>query len=201
MQVSRYESPTFSLPDAEVGRIGTLLHDDGLVLLPTEACWSITCMLCSPVATQRLYRLRREFRMPFAAEVLVSDLDMLRSFVPQLHPRLETLLAYHRRPLSIYIERHTGVPPILQDDQGRAIFRIAPDPLCRQLIESLNTPLATVFATLDPAKAFLEFGSISSSILERMDSVIGLERAQELQGIPVLIRLDEQEKEFIFLRE
>ena len=158
-------------------------------------------MLCSPVATQRLYKLRREMGLPFAPEVLVSDLDMLRSMVPGLHPRLETLLAYHRRPLSILIERHTGVPLILRDERGRAVFRITPDPVCRQLIERLNTPLAAVFATPDPAGAPREFGSVSSGILERMDGILGLEWARELQGIPVLIQLDEQEREFVFLRE
>lgn len=197
MHAPKYNDEAQALTDPEIQTLSETLRDDGLVLMPTDTTWSVVCSAVQPVALQRLHNLQTAY----APEILVCDLDMLRQFVPDLHPRLETLLAYHRRPLSIRFGRHRRVHPSLMDEQGHVRFRISSDPICRQLIRENRHPLASVFASLKAGNAPTEFGSVSSTFVERTDYVSGIDRAYSPEGISVLIQFDPDDEELIFLRE
>ncbi len=201
MLASPYDSYSPWVSAQDLDELVAAFQNDGLLLVPTETTWCIACSLNRPVAIQRLFKLRNELHLPFQPEVLVNDLDVLRSLACDLHPRIETLLAYHQRPLSICFPKHRLLSSCLTDEEGRAIFRLTSHPLCRQLMDALQGPLVTLFATRVSGQEPTHFGAISSSILERMDSVARWEMQAESEGISVLIQFDSERDEIRFLRE
>ena len=95
-------------PNYDLEGVLHTLKDDGLLLLPTDTLWSVGCDATNQVALKRLTRL---VQTPYAGavEILVDSVTMLKKYVLELHPRIETLLCHHVRPLTILMEG-TGQP-------------------------------------------------------------------------------------------
>ena len=89
-------APAFMIQRYDLEGAASVLENEGLLLLPTDALWCIACLADDPVALERLRRIQR-YQQGQQMEILFSSLDMLKRYAPQLHPRLETLLAYHYR--------------------------------------------------------------------------------------------------------
>lgn len=177
------------------------LKSEGLLLIPTDTVWSIACSATDRVAIERLRRLGKPSEAR-PIELLFADIDHLKTYVDRLHPRLETLLLYHARPLTIITERALGIPDRALQPGGIMAARIVQDPYCRQLIEHLNKPLATLPATTgDHAPTPSGFGFIRSDVIENVDYVARhRQKDRHPHELSVMVRLDDME-ELDFLRE
>ena len=89
--------------------LSDLLANDNVLLMPTDTVWGLVANATSETAIQRVIHLKGG-QKDRGLVILVSDLDMLKTVVPDLHPRLETLLTLHRRPLTILYEQTKGLP-------------------------------------------------------------------------------------------
>ena len=63
-----------------------------------------------------------------------------------IHPRVETLLAYHARPLTIIYEESFGVASNVLAPDGSVAIRITQDVFCRELIKQLGKPIVSTSA-------------------------------------------------------
>lgn len=177
------------------------LRNSGLVLFPTDTLWSIGAEATDPVAVLRLLRLHQIAVRPQPIEILVNSLEMLKYYVPRLHPKLETLLLYHVQPLSIQVEGTEHLPPQLTGAGASIAFRLVQDAYSRGFIRALGAPIASMFATFDGVRMPVHFGSINSDVVSAADLVIGLELQSRMAGQPsVMVRLT-VEDELEFLRE
>jgi L-threonylcarbamoyladenylate synthase len=177
-----------------------ILRREGVVLLPTDALWCIACAADNPVALERLRRLKApSMEQPY--ELLFADLDHLKQYAPRLHPRLETLLAFHHRPLTLLTPAHSQLRrPAIRPD-GLMAARVVQDRYCRQLIKLLNKPLATVFAYYEGSPYPDHFGRVRSDIISQVDYVARYRpREAHAQEPSVLVRINQQD-ELEFLRE
>lgn len=174
---------------------------EGLLLIPTDTVWSIACDATDRVAIERLRRLGKPTRER-PIEILFNDIEQLKVYVDRLHPRLETLLLYHLRPLTIITERALGLPERALLPDGTLAARLTQDKYCRQLIEAMGSPLATLAASASqqlPAPA--GFGYIRSDVIENVDYVARYrQKDRQADELSVMVRLDELE-ELHFLRE
>ncbi|HMQ49764.1 MAG TPA: Sua5/YciO/YrdC/YwlC family protein [Saprospiraceae bacterium] len=176
------------------------LRAGGLILFPTDTVWCVGCDASNQVAIERLRQLR-QLPADAALEVLVSSLDMLRSHVQHLHPRLETLLIYHVRPLTVIYDKGRNLPKEALSKEGRIAIRLVQDNYCRDLVDLLGSPIAAVEA--DKRNGFfpLNFGSISSDVIEEVDYVSKYRRRETVAGQPsVMVKLSRKD-ELVFLRE
>ena len=87
-----------------------ILHQGGLLLHPTDTIWSISCDATNPFGIRKVFQLKRNSSYQHV-EILVDSLGMLREYVEHLHPRIETLLVYHVRPLTIVMDQARNLPP------------------------------------------------------------------------------------------
>ncbi|MBR9920196.1 MAG: threonylcarbamoyl-AMP synthase [Bacteroidetes bacterium] len=176
------------------------LESDGLILYPTDTNWSIGCDATSEVAVARVFRLKkRPADQPLT--VLVESIDMLKDYVDHVHPRIETLLSFHVRPLTIVYDQAEKLPQRLTASDGSIAIRIPQDDFCRDLIREYGRPLVASSANVHGAPRPKHFGEINSDIIQGVDLVMPHRRAEREIGEPSVIARLSDKAELIFIRE
>ena len=174
------------------------LKKGGVILYPTDTTWSLGCDASDEAAIARLREIRK-LKRDAPLTVLVSDIDMLLKYIEDIHPRLKTLLVYHRRPLTILYEDVKNLPEELFTPDGQLPIRITVSPFCKELIGRYGRPLIASAACQARGQLPSTFGEIRSDIIQAADYVFTPE-LEEGDGTPsVLARLSEK-AELIFLR-
>ena len=178
-----------------------ILSSGGLVLLPTDTLWSIACLPSHSNTLNRLLQLKRQ-KYADNFELLVSSVGMLKQYVEHLHPRLETLLAYHLRPLTMIFDNPTNLSSDALDAAGNIHIRLVQDPFCAALLEHLNQPLISTFAHVKDGVPPMNFGAISSEIIQGVDYVVKYrQNDKNIDELPVMVKLLEDQEELEFIRE
>ena len=182
----------------ELQPILTTLEDGGVILYPTDTIWGIGCDATNEAALEKVHELKKgNPTRPFI--ILVSSLEMLRKYTPLLHPRLDTLLRYHKRPLTIIYEKAINLAPNATAPDGSVGIRIVKDKFCRDLIEAFGRPIVSASANIFEEPAPNHFGEISSSIIVGVDYVVKHRQMDKEMGQPsVVAKLDENE-ELVFI--
>ena len=74
------------------------LENDGVLLHATDTVWGLACSSLSKSGIDKIYEIKkREKSKPIL--MLVDSVEMLKKHVPHIHPRIETLLQFHKKPL------------------------------------------------------------------------------------------------------
>jgi L-threonylcarbamoyladenylate synthase len=184
----------------DVQRAVKTISSGGLVLFPTDTIWTIGCDMWDPAACKSMLRLKSK-PSAYSFEVLVDSLNMFKKFVPSLHPKLETLLFYHNRPLSILVPPPHAFPRHVFGRESSFAVRLVRDEYSLQLIQALGKPLFSTFATLNDQHIPGTFGSVSSSVLEKMDYVAKYKQSDKNQGQPAVVVSLSENDELVFLKE
>lgn len=149
--------------------IKKLLSQGKIILYPTDTIWGLGCDINCQEGIYRIYDIKkRPLDKPFI--ILVSGLEMLKKYVVDIHPRVETLLLYHKRPLTIIYKQAKNVPDILTKNGGIAI-RIVKDPVIARLIHDYGTPIVSTSANLANDPNPVNFKSISDKIKKSVDYI------------------------------
>lgn len=177
-----------------------VLERGGLMLYPTDTIWSIGCDATNAKAIENLIQLKRPDQ-PACLEILVDSVEMLRNYVKHLHPRIETLLIYHVRPLTIIFDNVEHLPENVRDNNLSVAFRMVQDDYCRKLIAAFGKPLVASYACVGCNDYPANFGSVSSEIIQGVDFVTRHRQHEKIIGQPsVMVRLTEED-ELEFLRD
>ena len=132
---------------------------------------------------------------------MVSSIEMLKRYVPKIHPRLETLLSFHNRPLTVIYDKSVGIPAGAKAPNGSVAIRVAQDEFCQALIESLGRPILSTSANKSTAPFPPTFGGISSEILGGVDYVVKYRQDDKQPGEPSAIAKLDRHLELEFLRD
>lgn len=178
-----------------------VLKNSGVILLPTDTVWGLSADVTDNAAVERIIAIKK--RKPEKGFIcLVDSLEMLKMYVGKLHPRIETLLHYHHRPLTVIYD--TPILPVADSvcaADGSIAFRIVKDPFCAHLIQLYGKPLVSTSANVSEAPFPTGFGSISSEILEQVDLVVRYKQHTKDTILPsTIVRLTNDE-ELDFIRE
>lgn len=176
------------------------LATGGLILYPTDTVWSIGCDATNPEALQRVRSLRN---LPegHPLVILVADLETLKKHADFVHPRVETLLAHHQRPLTMVFDKGIGLPAEALGPGGSVALRITSDPFCVQLIREFGKPIVATEACIGSGPIPTHFGEVSSAVIENVDYVVRHRQMDKQMEQPsVIARLNEDE-ELEFIRE
>ena len=175
------------------------LRNGGLLLYPTDTVWGIGCDATREEAVRRIFTLKqRPEHKPFI--LLVSSQQMLEQYVGPVHPKLDRLLQYHERPLTVVYPQCQHLPEISHGADGSVAIRIVKDAFCKTIIEGLGRPIVSTSAnrTGDPFPK--HFGEITSDIISGVDYVTPHRQQETEPGEPsVMVKLSEKD-ELIFLR-
>ncbi len=176
------------------------LQEGGLILYPTDTVWSIGCDACNPEAINNLKALR-QLPQGHPLVILVADMEMLKAHAGFVHPRVETLLAHHQRPLTMVFDEGVGLPEEALGAEGAVALRIIKDPFCSQLIRELGNPVVATEACIGAGPIPAHFGEVSSAVIENVTYVVRHRQMDKQMEPPsVIARLNEDE-ELEFIRE
>ena len=184
---------------SELDHIVRVLKGGGTILYPTDTIWGIGCDATNPKAVDKIFQLKNLTEEPLV--VLVDGLDMLHRHVSEVHPRIETLIFYHQRPLTVIYEGCKNLAGNVMDQKGSAAIRVTLDPFCRELIELLGRPLIATGASYSPEKYPGSFSEIDAKIIGQVDYVVRYKQDQRSVEYPsVIVRLSER-AELDFIRD
>lgn len=173
--------------------------DGDIILFPTDTIWGIGCDATNPVAVQRIYNLKR--RVPEKPYVLLVDsIEMLKRYVKSVHPKIETLLTHHVRPLSVVYPEARNLPNISVARDGSVAIRIVQDEFCRRLIKAVDRPMVATSANISNQPFPGNFGEISSEIISGVDQVVKLRQHEKKIGNPSVMIMMGKDGEIVFLR-
>lgn len=176
----------------EINDICKLLQDDKVIICPTDTIWGLSCSVLSESATKKIYHIKdRDIGKPFI--LLVSDLDMLLNYVENMHPRIETLLSHHNKPLTIIHSNPKSIPEYALATDGSIGIRIVQEEYCKQMIESLNCPLVSTSANYSGHDAPRNFSEIDQKLIADVDyTAMYMRDKKELNQPSVIIKYDQE---------
>jgi L-threonylcarbamoyladenylate synthase len=175
------------------------LSEGGLVLFPTDTTWVIGCLPSATQTIERIYDLKQ--RPSDKPMILLADsVAMVKAHVQHMHPRVETLLNFHQRPLTVIYPQAKNLPAEACAPDGSVAFRITQDPFCQELIQQIGSPILTTSPRLEGMPLPSHFGAISSQILEQVDKVVKYRQTDRNMGEPSVIAYLNEREELEFLR-
>lgn len=185
----------------DISEIARLLEGGSIICYPTDTIWGIGCDATNVDAIARVTALKG--RTPEKGYVLlVSDIEMLKRYVPKIHPRLETLLSFHQRPLTVVYERNiVGLPAVVKAPDGSVAIRVARDEFCQELIAKFGKPVVSTSANKSGEPYPPTFGGISSEILGGVDYVVKYRQDDKEPGEPSSIAKLDRHQELEFIRD
>lgn len=183
----------------ELDTIHTTLTHGGLILYPTDTIWGIGSDAMNVQSIERIYKIKNRPReLPFI--LMVDSIEMLKRYV-NIHPRLETLLLYHTKPLSIVFTEVRDLPKEILSENGTIAMRVTLDPFCQKIIENLGRPIVSTSANItgDPLPKF--FHDISSKIIRNMDYIVNYRQNDATENLPSVLAEFNNKGELSFIRE
>jgi len=195
-----YETQSDDLPMSELDQIITVLKGGGTILYPTDTIWALGCDATSAKAVEKIRRIK-EFRTKEPMIVLVDSIDMLHRHVIEVHPRIETLISYHQRPLTVMYDRCRYLASNVMNEDGAAAIRVTLDPFCRELVSKLGRPLVAYNAQSQEVDSPMGFSDVDPHILENVDYIVHYKQDQTIEKYPsVIVKLTDR-AELDFIRE
>ena len=175
------------------------LQHGSVILYPADTIWGIGCDATNAEAVKKVYEIKgRNFNKPLI--VLVSSLQQIYEVVESVHPRVDTLLTLHERPLTIIYPKAREAFNHLAAQDGSLGVRVVKNCFCHNLIEAYGKPLVSTSANISGAAAPTDFGSISSEIISQVDFSVPAFTEKGLKGIASVIARYDENGELEFLR-
>lgn len=171
------------------------LRSGALIIHPTDTSWAIGASAFSRIGLERIKEFNTQTsKNGSTPNLLVDSINRLKKHVYQLHPRIETLLSYHHRPLSILYQEIKMLPTHLLDEKGCAEICIVQDHRIKKLIQVLNYPI--VYCPIKAASDKLEtrLQRIPKKLKESVDFIYHpsgpLFNSSDMGKAPVVAHLD-----------
>mgnify|MGYP000028245476 CR=1 FL=1 len=158
--------------------------DEGQVILyPTDTIWGLGGNPFDQAVFERINEIKqRPTDKPFL--LLVSNLEQLRYYVADLHPRIETLISFYTRPMTVIYPNARNLPDHCLGSNGTIALRVTSDSFCKALIERTGYPLISTSANVSDEPPPSRFGSISSIIFHKVDYVVKHRQHDMTQSVP-----------------
>lgn len=147
------------------------LKKGGIILFATDTIWGIGCDATDPEAVQKIFQLKkRHGSKPF---VLIADsIEMVKDYVHDVHPKIETLLEFHTRPLTVIYEKNKNLPKEVIAADGSVAIRIVQPGFCNEIVKAFGKPLVATSANISDQPFPTSLGTISSDVIEGVDYVV-----------------------------
>lgn len=118
-----------------------IVHEGGIVALPTDSCYALVCHLDDKTAVDRLRRIRGVDEKHHLT-LLCRDLSEISQYAKVDNRQYRLLKAATPGPYTVILEATKEVPRRLSHPSRKTIgLRVPENPIARALLEELGQPL------------------------------------------------------------
>ena len=185
--------------DAIIKETAAAISQGNIILYPSDTIWGMGCDAKNEQAVQRLFAVK-ELEKEDPLILLVSTIHMLKEYIVDIHPRIETLLFYNSRPLSLIYEQAKNLPLISISTDLSVAIRVVQEPFCKAVIEEFGGPLTCVSANISNQEIPTRFEEISELVKERVDYIVPYRQNEKKQCLSSVLATYSEEGELIVLR-
>ncbi|GAA5220335.1 L-threonylcarbamoyladenylate synthase [Membranihabitans marinus] len=186
----------------EVLNVVEQLNSGRVILYPTDTIWGLGCDPSDQNAVDKIFAIKkRKHNQPLI--ILVDDIAMLKTIVPNIHPKLENILFYNTRPLTIIFDHpEINYANGITAENGSIAIRIVQDNFCKDVIKTFGKPIVSTSANISQQPFPQKFEDISPEILQSVDYIVDYKPENNGDILPSSIaKFSISQKELIFLRE
>jgi len=183
--------------EMEIARSLSVLQSGGVLVYPTDTIWGIGCDATRAPSVQRVYEIKKRSESK-SLIILVSDQQMLRSYVQEVPEQLSRFLHEAKRPTTVIYKGRDGLAPNVLASDGTVAIRIVQDDFCRELISRFGKPIVSTSANYSNSPSPASFAEIDRSLLKKADYIVNLSRDKKQVLASQIIKLnDTGEVEFL----
>ena len=169
------------------------------LLYPTDTIWGLGTAAFSQKGVDRIYEIKnRPQKQPLI--LLVHSIEQLKKYVADIPPRIETLLFYVERPLTLIYPKIKLLPTHLLAEDGTVGIRICQKPYVQELIKLLDQPLVSTSANINDESFPKTYEDISETIKERVDFIYRPNIEEDEENQPSVVARFDDKGELHFLR-
>jgi len=185
--------------DTLIDQTAAILRSGKTILYPTDTIWGLGCDATNSYAVDRIYEIKQRSKdLPFV--LLVDSIEMLKKYIKNLHPRVETLLVHHKRPLTLIYNNPVNLPAfVLAKDESVGI-RIVMDDFCKSVIKKIGRPIVSTSANISTQAAPKFFREISQEIINAVDYTVPYRQHEDKHANASIIATFNSEGELIIIR-
>ncbi len=170
-----------------------------VVLYPSDTIWGLGCDIENKSAVERVYEIKQRKRSK-PLILIVSSIAMLKKYITYIHPRVETLLTHHTKPLTIIYEASAEVPPYLLNQEKTIGIRVTHDEFCKGVIDIIDKPLISTSANIAGQPSPENYESVSEKVKEMADHSVDPFLDKQEPQLPSVIATFNKKGELDFLR-
>lgn len=184
----------------EIQTIASVAEKGGIFLYPTDTIWGIGCDAFNEEAVNEIFSVKQQSREK-GFIILVSDQDMLKTFIPKLEPKIQSLVDYHTQPVTVIYKNTNAFPAFLLSEDKSIAIRITTDNFCKNIITTLGKPIVSTAANMNNEAYPKIFTEISPKIINQMDYVAQYRQNDTKPAEPSVIVKLSPKGDLIFIRE
>ncbi len=186
--------------EQEVLKTVEFLSKGKTILYPTDTIWGIGCDATSYRAVEKVYRIKQRVAKK-SLIVLLDNADKLEKYVEVVPGIAYDLIDSITTPLTIIFPGAKNLSKnVIAEDKTIAI-RIIRDEFCEALIREFGKPIVSTSANISGEPNPILFSKISKKILDGVDYVVDLHRADVSFNRPSRIIKIEVNGAFKVIRE
>lgn len=155
-------------------KILKMLEAGHLLLSPTDTIWGILCDATNPRAVNKVYELKN--RPDSKAMVcMVSDLKMLKKYIPELPDQIEQHINT-TRPTTVIYNHPIGIAKNAIAAEDTVAIRIVDHHFCTPLIAAFGKPLVSTSANISGTAHPKKYSDIADEILKGVDHIVAVDQ-------------------------
>lgn len=158
--------------EEEIKTAGRLLHEGGLVAIPTETVYGLAADALNGRAVAAIFAAKgRPMDNPLI--VHISKLEQWAPLVSEIPPRaMELAKQFWPGPLTIILPKSALIPDEVSAGQATVAVRFPSHPVARAVIDAAGVPLAAPSANLSGSPSPTEAQHVLADLDGRIDAVL-----------------------------
>lgn len=176
-----------------------ILIQGGVILYPTDTIWGIGADMNQENAINKVYNLKKNSRSsPFI--FLASSIEMVKCYVRDIPPRIEDLISFNEKPLTVIYNQVKNVPSYLLGKDNTLAIRVTKEYYSKGIADAMGRLITATSANVVNTPYPKGFGDIQSSIIEKVDFISTYKREVMTDHLPSVMISYNEHGELDFVR-
>ena len=184
---------------AEIESSLNALKSGGILIYPTDTIWGLGCDATSEDAVAKIYRIKRRAESK-SLVTLVSDLEMLKTYVPFIPEGVSEFLRNANKPTTVIYANPRGIASNAISSDNTIAIRMPQNDFCVNLIRAFGKPIISTSANYSGSPSPTCFSDIDKELLAEADYIVNLSRHETQESASQIVKID-QDGQIIFIRK